>query len=185
MFLAAILIFVRDRIKRGATESVDQGEGDPAIHVQGLLVYTYADTQLRSRSIAGFANYLAPDRLELDGRISIVRYLENDRTESAFADKAVFTLEERNLSQMTENAEVRKVELIENVVIKVNEHVLRTPFAEYFPRIQEIRTDWNVEVTGPGRVFEGDSGMSYKIDSEDLKIFGLVSGREVNTPIFR
>jgi LPS export ABC transporter protein LptC len=181
IFLVAGGVYLNRRWQEGPEAANHLVSDYPALSVKGLLVYSYELDHLSSRAIAGTTLYYAPERIEFDGRISMIRYLPGDRSESAFADKALVVLKESELVDIGDPLEVRRVDLMENVVMKVNDHVLRTPFAEYYPLEQEIRTDWNVEINGPGRVFEGDSGLRYNLASEELEIFGIVAGRELNT----
>src|SRR5262249_53239600 len=126
---------------------------------------------------ARLGHFYEPNIAELDGEVHGERLTPEGDRESVSAESATGYFKTTSLMKMMDQtAELDRAELTGFVEVGVKDHLLTTDYAEYLNTERLVRSLRPVRVEGPGRVFMGDEGFTYSLESQVLTIPGPVRG---------
>lgn len=171
---AAGVFFTRER--KVLRDSIDTKAHDHRVIIQGFTTLNYEDGALVSKLSAKKGRYIEPNMMDLEGDVKGERYSDTSK-ETMRSDQATVYLRTTSLSNlMSQEAELDRAELTGFVQVGFKDHILSTDYAEYIQRENVIRSSKPVQVNGPLRYFESESGFAYSLTTEMLEMTGRVKG---------
>lgn len=172
----AVFVFL-SRETKSLRENLGQASvKEPRIAMEDFVVYRYENDRLTGKLTARLGHFYEPNLVELDGEIRGER-LTNEGMETVGAETATGYFKATNLTaMMQQKTELDRAELTGFVEVGIKEHLLTTDYAEYLNDDRMIRSLRPVRVEGPNRVFSGDEGFTYSLDTQDLEMQGSVKG---------
>ncbi len=174
--LALYIFWTRDT--KSLRDSLSKGTGkEPRLVLEDFSMYRYRDETLIGKLSARLGHFYDPNVVELDGEIRAERLTSTGERETLGAESATGYLKASNLiKMMDQNTELERAELSGFVEVGLKDHLLTTDYAEYLNGDKLVRSHRPVRVEGPGRVFMGDEGFTYGLESEILDMQGPVKG---------
>ena len=172
--LAVVVYLTHER--KSLRENLEKKDSrEPRLVVEDFTFYRYEGSALKSRLSARLGHFYEPNVLELDGEIKGERLLNGER-QTVNAESATGYFKAATLTKMMSDTELDRAELTGFVEVGVKDHLLSTDYAEYLTTGSLVRSLRPVRVEGPGRVFTGDDGFNYNLQSEALEMLGQVRG---------
>ena len=176
MALALYVFLTRDH--RRVSDALKHAPAkEPRIVLEDFVGYRYASGKLTSTVSARFGRFFEPNLAELDGDIHGERTTSAGELQSVNAESATGYFRTTSLLKMAEQrSDLERAELTGFVEVGLKDHLLTTDYAEFVGASQEIRSLRPVRVEGPGRVFFGEEGFTYRLAAQMLEMPGLVKG---------
>jgi len=153
---------------------------EPRASLEDFVVYRYAGETIKGKFSARFGNLFEPNVIEVDGEIKAERLTPRGDVETAAAESATAYFKTASLARLLHQAaEFDRAELMGFVEVRFRDHVLTTDYAEFLNDLREVRSIRPVRVDGPGRIFRGEDGFIYNLNTQSLEMRGLVRGEAI------
>ncbi len=179
-FVVALITFFTHERKSLRENLGKVSQREPRASLEDFVVYRYAGEKLKGRFSARYGNLYEPNVIEVDGEIRAERVMPNGSTEVAAAESATAYFKTASLARlMHQAAEFDRAELMGFVEVKFKDHLLTPDYAEYLNDLSEVRSIRPVRVDGPGRIFRGEDGFIYNLNTQSLEMRGIVRGEAV------
>ncbi len=160
--------FLREKITRDQVKT-------PRVVLEDFKVFRYHDKDIKAQVSARLGHFFEPNLVELNGDIRGLRHTERG-PETIGAEAVMAYFEADDIGSMLKEAPLQLAELTGFVEVGVRDHLLTTDYAEYKAADKVVASTRPVRVEGPGRVFTGEDGFNYDLDSQSLDILGHVEG---------
>lgn len=175
-FALAIYVFVT-REAKSLREDGPEASKLPRAVLEDFAIYRYEDANLVAKLTARLGHFYEPNVIELDGEVRGERITASGERETIGAESATAYMKAPNLVKMMDQKnELDRAELNGFVEVGLKEHLLTTDYAEYLNSAKLVQSQRPVRVEGLNRVFMGDEGFKYGLDTEVLEMQGPVKG---------
>jgi len=171
----AVFIFINRDVRFLREKIKDSQVKTPRVALEDFIVYRYKDKTLNAKISGRLGHFFEPNQIELNGEIKGIRMTPKG-TETFGAEAVMGYFEAQDINEMLDGAELELAELTGFVEVGMRDHVLTTDFAEYRAQKGVVSSTRPVRVEGPGRVFTGEDGFVYNLESQSLDIMGHVEG---------
>lgn len=173
--ILAFYVFLTREIKsrHDAGEPVKQ----PRVVLEDFAIYRYEGDALVAKLTSRLGHFYEPNIVELDGEVRGERMNAEGERETLEAESATAYMKSNSLMKlMDQRTELDRAELNGFVEVGLREHVLSTDYAEFANSDKLVQSRRPVRVEGPGRVFLGDEGFRYGVETQVLEMQGPVKG---------
>lgn len=172
----AFYVFLTREIKSRRTDAVDPSK-QPRVVLEDFSIYRYEGETLIAKLTSRLGHFYEPNVVELDGEVRGERINGAGDRETLEAESATAYMRSSSLTKlMDQKTELDRAELNGFVEVGLKEHVLSTDYAEFVNSDKLVQSQRPVRVEGPGRVFLGDEGFKYGVESQVLEMQGVVKG---------
>jgi len=147
---------------------------EPHLILEEFTVYRYNQHNVTETLAAKLGYFLEPNILELYGDIRGFRH--GPKREYCSAESSISYFDSHSLTSLLRNAKIVKTEVETQVRVGIEDHALRTEFAEFIADLEVIRTDFPVKIDGPRGRFNGEKGFVYDLKAGLMMIRGPMTG---------
>jgi LPS export ABC transporter protein LptC len=147
----------------------------PHIILEGFLLQKFKGTEQTLALSAKKAVYLSSNEIALSGGVNLVRY-NRGASEQVYSQKALVKLFKSKDSGSFEELEVEKVFLKESVNFQTRDTNIVTNSCVYDNKTGIISSFQQSIIKSPSHVLQTDGGFRYSLKSQQLEMFGNVSG---------
>ncbi len=164
---------IKSRRDDGATEVTKQ----PRVVLEDFSIYRYEGEALVAKLNSRLGHFYEPNIAELDGDVRGERINSAGERETLEAESATAYMKTNSLMKLVDQkTELDRAELNGFVEVGLREHLLSTDYAEFINSDKLVQSQRLVRVEGPGRVFIGDEGFKYGLETQALEMQGPVKG---------
>ena len=156
-------------------EQVSSSVKSPRVTLEEFTLHRYKNHQVLSTLTGRIAHFLDPNILEMYGNLRGLRY-DSPNREYFSAETASIYFASNGIVQLLQNSEIHKAEVENSVNVGTQDKLLRTQYAQYQAKKDILTSDVPVTFMAPNSIFIGNAGFEYKLDTEDLVLFGPVEG---------
>lgn len=176
-FAMAFYVYVHHENKSLRENIAKSSNQEPRVVMEDFSIHRYQGNRMTGVLSAKLGNFYEPNLIELEGEVRGLQVEGSGRKESMSAESAMVYLKATSLaSLLRQQTEVDRVELTGFVEVGLKDHLLTTDYAEYLNQERVVRSLRPVRVEGLGRLFMGEEGFSYSLDSETLDMQGQIKG---------
>jgi LPS export ABC transporter protein LptC len=163
-----------DRTRKDAQA---EAQKQPRVVLEDFSIYRYEAEALVGKLTSRLGHFYEPNIVELDGEVRGERINGEGERETLGAESATAYMKSNSLMKlMDQTTELDRAELNGFVEVGLKEHLLSTDYAEFVNSDKLVRSPRPVRVEGPGRVFMGDEGFQYEVETQILEMKGPVKG---------
>lgn len=171
--LASYLFITRE--SEELREKVSVRTKKPRITLENFTLHRYRDHKIVSTLTGQMANFMDPNLLEMYGKLRGLRYDSANR-EYFSAESASIYFTSNGVVQLLSSSEIARADIENDVNVGSQDKLIKSQYAQYLADKDILRSDVPVVLIAPDSVLRGLKGFEYKIDSEDIELFGPIEG---------